>query len=425
MKIEIEKLIYGGAGIGHADGKAIFVKKSVPDDLLEINITKDKNNFAEGVIKEIIKPSPDRIEPKCPHFARCGGCDHQNISLENQLKFKQEIFAETLNRQGIETEILPILKTGDWAYRNVMRFYLVESCNKFLLAMHDLNNQLMPIQHCDLISEQANEIIQKFLAEINNSIEKEIFKQIRIRESLAFGEIMIELITNQPISKKDALITLAEQENIASLYNSIGTNERELQRRLLFGSPIIFDKIGKYKFQISPESFFQTNSSGAEILYNQIKKLADIKMGDSVLDLFCGTGSIGIYLSTLAKSVTGIEINQQAVNDAQANAKINKIPNVEFLCANLSDPQQYSNITIKQFNVVILDPPRSGLTPELILQLYKLSNFKLLYVSCDPATFARDIKEFSKHNFVLKKVQPVDLFPQTFHIESVGLLIQA
>jgi len=425
MKIEIEKLIYGGAGIGHADGKAVFVKKSVPSDTLEVNIAKDKKNFAEGIIEKVIKPSFDRIEPKCLHFQNCGGCDYQNISLTNQLKFKQEIFVETLKRQGIETKILPIIATGDFNYRNVMRFYLIENCNKLSLAMHDINNSLIPISRCYLISEQANEIIQKFLIVINNSIEKDIYRQIRIRQSHTFDKIMIELITEQPIAIKDSLVALAKQEGIASLYNSIGENDRELDRRLLFGSPIIFDKIGKYKFQISPESFFQTNTFGAEILYDQIKEIAGTKMGDRVLDLFCGTGSIGIYLSTIAKSVFGIEINQNAVNDAKANARINKIPNIKFICADLSAPQQWNNEAIEQSNLIILDPPRSGLSPALIETLSSLlvpRSSSLVYVSCDPATFARDIKEFAKYNFVLKKVQPVELFPQTFHIECVGLI---
>jgi 23S rRNA (uracil1939-C5)-methyltransferase len=453
MKLEIEKLIFEGKGLGHdrtdlsvsETGKAIFVKKSVPGDELEVEITKDKKSFAEAIIKDIIKPSSDRITPKCPYFDRCGGCDHQNIAYKNQLKFKEEIFKETLSRANIETEILPIIPGGDaeFYYRNVIRFFFTKDKDgQIAFAMHDYAdfNQLVLIDSCLLQSETNNKMLTAIKKVLNNSTTAQqsdtilsSLSQLRIREGKGTGEFMLEFITkDNDLPYKEELLAMLKREfpEIKSCYHTT-SRERDLsraRRRLLFGSPIIYEKIGKFTFQISPESFFQTNSLGIKTLYDKIKEFAEIKIGDSVLDLFCGTGTIGIYLSTLAKKIIGVDIVQDAINDANSNAKINKAKNCEFICANVNSwLRQYDNIAMKQFNKIILDPPRDGLNRELVYSLCDLSktiDFQLIYVSCNPATFARDIRVFKENGLELKKVQPVDMFPQTHHIECIGIILK-
>lgn len=455
MKIKIEKLIYEGWGIGHDEnGRAIFVKKSVPGDILEVKIVKEKKSYAEAVIEKIIKPSPKRIDPPCPYFDLCGGCEHQNISYPDQLKFKEEIFRETLDRAGIETEILPIIQASEpFYYRNSIRFFLIEKEDgQKVFTRHNYlyDDGLVEAESCLLQSTKSNEIL-KLVATTLNNYDKPLgsFYQIKIREGKKTLEFMVELMTdtgNLPFESelKSALKTIPE---IKSLYHTVtpGRTLRNVRRRLLFGSPIIFEKIGKYKFQISPDSFFQTNSLGVHTLYDKIKEFADIQIGDRVIDLFCGTGTIGIYLSTLAEEVIGVELVQSAINDANSNAKINKVQNCEFVCAdanrwlekyssNLSvtrDKLREKSITNSsrpmssndnRFNKIIIDPPRAGLTKGLIQKLTTY-NFELItYISCNPATFARDIKEFEKHGLKLKKVQPLDMFPQTHHLECVGLI---
>lgn len=431
MKIKIEKLIYEGWGIGHDEnGRAIFVKKSVPGDLLEVKVIKEKKNFAQALIEKIIEPSHFRIEPKCPYFNRCGGCEHQNISYTNQLKFKEEIFLETLTRQGIETEILPIIQASEpFYYRNSIRFFLVEKpSGTKILTRHDYQNidKFIEADSCLLQSEKSNQILNTIVNTLNTEKQRPLdgLFQIKIRESKFTDEFMVELMTeNSKLSFESELKTeLKKIPEIKSLYHTVtpAKNLHKIRRRLLFGSPIIFEKIGKYKFQISPDSFFQTNSLGIKTLYDKIKEFAEIQPGERVLDLFCGTGTIGIYLSTAAKEIVGVELVQSAINDAKINAKINNIHNCEFVCADATKwLEQNKNIV---FDKIIVDPPRAGLSKKTVKLLSTLSFSLLTYVSCNPATFARDIKLFENFGLKLKKVQPIDMFPQTHHLECVGLI---
>ena len=441
MKIKIEKLVFEGYGLGHdSEGKAVFVKRSVPEDELEVEIIKDKNNFREGIIKEIIKASPYRIAPACPHFDRCGGCEHQNVAYQDQLKFKDEIFREVLARARIETEILPIIAGSDHElhYRNTQRFFVMKKCGKYSFAMHDYANlsELIPIKECRLQSETGNKILSAVTAALNektiqlpNGKEQTYsnISQLRLREGKGTGEFMFEFITkSEQFECKAELISLLKTSfpEVKSCYQTVTNNDNlfNARRKLLFGSPIIHEKIGRFTFQISPESFFQTNSAGAKTLYDKIKEFADIKIGDRVLDLFCGTGTIGLYLSTLAKSVAGIELVQNGINDAKANARINHITNVDFICTDAA--KWLSENMDKNFDKIIVDPPRQGLNKEVINLLSASSFDGLVYASCNPATFVQDIKEFEKLGLKLKKVQPVDMFPQTHHIECIGLISQ-
>lgn len=446
MKLKIEKLIFEGFGLGHdSDGRAVFVRKSVPGDEVEVNIIKDKKNFKEGIVTQVITPSSKRIIPPCPHFDHCGGCEHQNIAYKNQLKYKDEIFKEVLSRAKIETEALPIISGSDdeFYYRNTIRFFIsTDDQGNLIYQMHDFAdyNSLVEIKSCLLQSEFANELMAKFKDLFFPLLSKEglgavqestPFTSIRIREGKATGEFMIELFTqnSKSIDKKQLTSFLSQFSQIKSAYLCEAQDQtlRNVRRQLILGSPIIREKIGKFTFQISPDSFFQTNSLGVKTLYDKIKEFAEVKVGDTILDLYCGTGTIGLYLSTLAKKVIGIEINQNAINDATANAKINHISNTEFICADINRwlpknnniaMQQYSNLT------VIIDPPRAGLDKAVIENLCKLptENSQLVYVSCNPATFVRDIKEFEKLGMRLKKVQPIDMFPQNHHIECIGLI---
>ncbi|MFA7254214.1 MAG: 23S rRNA (uracil(1939)-C(5))-methyltransferase RlmD [Patescibacteria group bacterium] len=465
MHIKIEKLIYEGWGLGRTpEGKPIFVKKSVPGDLIDVEIVKDKKSYFEGRIMKIIKPSSRRINSLCPHFDRCGGCDHQNIAYPNQLKFKEEIFRETMARQGIESDILPIVpgSNEELYYRNTIRFFFINENGKTNFAMHDFEDskKMIPIEGCLLQSKTCNSIL-KALRETFNDCSRQSKKnnyssseggkfsnnetieqcnnvfsslwQLRVREGKFTNEFMVEIITSSrelPL-RQEIVDTLKSITGVKSIYHTIALNKSNYnwQRRLIFGSPIIYEKAGKFTFQLSPESFFQTNSLGLKTLYDKIKEFAEIKMGDRILDLYCGTGTIGIYLSTLAKNVVGVELVQSAINDANANSRINKLSNCEFICADtMSWLKQYGNSAMKQFDKIILDPPRQGLGKKIIEDLSKLyefsgfSSLELIYTSCNPATFARDIKEFEKRDFKLKKVQPIDMFPMTHHIECVGIL---
>lgn len=429
MQVEIEKMGFGGVGIGHLnDGRVVFVKKTVPGDLIDTNLTDQKKDYAFGIISHVIKPSKIHIDPPCQYFFQCGGCDHQNINYENQLKIKEELIRETLTRQKINVTAEPIIAGSDeiFYYRNSIRYMFLLDRNKHIyFARHNYqnNNKLVIIDKCMLQSEKSNLILEKLQTYINNNVEyKTSFWQLKIREGKNTNEIMVEIITsdNDLPQEKGIIKVLSQIQEVKSIYHTVAPAKSllRLRRRLIFGSAVIYEKIGAYKFQISPESFFQPNSSATKNLYDLIKKYAEIEFGDEIVDLFCGTGSIGIYLSTLVKKVTGIEIVPEAIRDARDNAKINKITNTEFICSDATD----IDIKLLSNKIIILDPPRAGLKKNLITKLAKAKFKRIIYVSCNPSTFARDLKLFMEKGIVAKKIQPIDMFPQTHHIELVAEL---
>ncbi len=433
LKVRIEKLVYEGWGIGHAEnGRTLLVKKAVPGDLIEVKVVKDKKTFAECAIKEIIEPSLKRVNPPCPYFGQCGGCDHQNIAYQDQLKFKNAIFAETLSRAGIDLKPEPIwpVSPEPFYYRNSIRFFFrLDRDNRLSFARQaSHSNGLVPIESCLLQSETANEIMRRIKNQINENIaDRAGFWQLKIRQGKKTAEFMVEIITSMETlpGERGIVAELKSLSGIKSIYHTVAPAKslKKMRRRLIFGSPIIREKIGRFIFQISPQSFFQTNPLGAKTLYDVIKKYADLGMGDRVVDIFCGTGTIGIYLSTLAKEVIGVEIVPEAVRDARDNAKINKVHNCQFIC---DDSENWLSANLSALcsplSIIILDPPRAGLTKRTIDLLSKTDFKKIVYVSCNPATFARDVKTFSEQGIELQKVQPIDMFPQTHHIECVGLL---
>ncbi|MEI8143582.1 MAG: 23S rRNA (uracil(1939)-C(5))-methyltransferase RlmD [Candidatus Berkelbacteria bacterium] len=431
MKIKIEKLIYEGWGLGHQEnGRPVFVKKAVPDDTLEVNIVKEKKSFDIGQIKSITDPSEKRIKPFCPHFDRCGSCEHQCLSYPDQLAAKADIFRELFERSKIRTEIFPIISGSDPIYyRGNMRYgFVLDDENQIHLAMHDyMTNQPFAITECYLQSKAAIAIALSIVDFINTRIEhKNSFWQLKIRDGKYTGDIMVEIITTGEVlpDKNGFISMLKKNPTVTSAYHTVSPARSLLaaHRHLLFGSPIIHEKIGKFIFQISPDSFFQTNSLGVKNLYDQIKKFANVEMGDTVIDLYCGTGTIGIYLSTLAKKVIGVESVQAAINDAKANAKINKVHNVEFILADATKWLEKQPANEINNTILILDPPRAGLQRELIKKISTLGLKKIVYVSCNPATFARDITIFASYGLKLEKVQPIDMFPQNHHIECIGVI---
>ncbi len=431
MSTKIEKIIYEGWGLGIDDQsqKKVLIKKTVPGDLVEFNTVKEKPNYIEGEISNIIEPSKFRIEPQCKSFDQCGGCDHQNISSLDQLRFKEAVFAETLERAKIDVKIEKIIagSTQCYFYRNVMRYFFVENNGEISISMNRTNYKdgLLPITNCLLLSRDSQDIINGLLCIINKNASAEAFllSQLRIRHGKNTDQYMIEIITKTNIlpCEKEIIDYFKKLEKVKSLYHTVSsaTNLSDGRRRLLIGSPVIFEKIGAYTFQISPESFFQTNSLGVKNLYDKIKEIADLKIGENVLDLYCGTGTIGIYLSALSKKVVGVELVSKAIADAKDNAKINKRTNVEFYCG---DSARFLQKNKEKFDVIIVDPPRAGLSKDTIKNLKIGNKQRIVYVSCNPATFARDINLLKDSGILLQKVQPIDMFPQTHHIECIGIL---
>ena len=395
--IEITSLDHNGKGIGKLNNKIVFVENALPNEIVEINITKEKKNFIEANIKSIIKKANNRIESACPFFFNCGGCDLLHLSYENSLKFKQDKIENIVNRYlKKKIKINKIVKCdNNFHYRNKTTFQVKEKIGFYKNKTYDI----IPINNCLISSHLINDSI-KYL----QKLELKLINKIICRSSE--DELMIILETNN-----DNLDISILKEIATSIY--IKNNSKY---KLIHGKKYITEKIGNYKYLVSPDSFFQVNINTCFKLYSKIKEYAGTN--NSILDLYCGTGSIGIFVSE-TNNVLGVEINKYAIKDAIENAKLNNIQNISFICG--ESGKELENINFIP-NIIIIDPPRSGLSKEAIKNILKIKPKKLIYVSCDPMTFVRDLNLLNE-KYEIIEITPFDMFPNTKHVECLGFLV--
>ena len=437
--------------MAHKDELVIFVDDAIPGDKVKALVHKKKKDFWEARSIEIISPSPDRIDPLCKHFQFCGGCKWQNIEYEKQLEYKQLLVEEALNRIGKvdNFNMLPIVGADPvYAYRNKMEFSFsqrrwltpAELADKslsmeFALGLHvpGTFEKVLNIDSCLLQSELANTILDRVKHWAKNSgleayhlrLHTGILRFLVIRHSSATGEMMINLVTAEDVSEQFSPFAnelAGEFPQIVSIVNNI--NDRVAQvafgdkEILIWGRSHIVDGIGDFRFEISANSFFQTNTNQAEKLYALVEDFAELTGNETILDLYSGTGTIAIYLSRHAKKVIGIELVEDAVINARKNAEYNNVQNCEFVKGDMKDIfPGFSTVP----DILVIDPPRAGMHKDVVNEILRLKPARIVYVSCNPTTLARDIELLSTE-FVLDKVQAVDMFPHTYHIESVALL---
>lgn len=387
------------------DGKTVFVENTVPGDIVNICVKKNKKNYSIATVANFIKYSCNRIKPKCPYFDKCGGCDLQNISYSDQLIFKEEKVKEILERFANvdRSKVKSILNNveNQFNYRNKLTLQVDKK-----IGLYGKNSyNLVPIDKCLISSKKINEIISI----IEENINLENINQVVIRNSFYNNKIMV--IFKCKNVNIDNLIKLKD------FVDSIYINEKK-DYKLVYGLEYLEEKIGDYIFKISPDSFFQVNTIMCEKLYNKIIEYGNFKGNENVLDLYCGTGTIGIYISKYVKNVIGYEINKYAIMNAQDNLKINNVYNANFYCG--SSELSFENVT-NNIDTIIVDPPRSGLNSETIQGIINVKPCKVIYVSCDPVTLARDLKIIGEYYDVIE-VTPVDMFPNTKHVECVSVL---
>lgn len=401
-KIMITNLDHQGRGIGRINEKIVFVPFSLPNEEVDIKLTKIKKNFLEGELINVLSTNDSRIEPICPYFKICGGCDLQHLSYDEQLKFKEEKIKNIITKYVGNYEIDSIIPSKDiYNYRNKITFQI----NNYLGFFGKKSYDFIKVDKCFLANNNINQYI-----EIINKLDLNCINQVVIRSNLK-GEILIIFELNNLIDE-NKLIKLFENTNV-----SVVTHFKNKYKTLI-GNNFLIEEIGDLKFIISPSSFFQVNTKQTFNLYNKVLEYSDLTKNEFVLDLYCGTGTIGLFLSRFAKKVIGIEINNDAIIDANKNKKLNNIENCEFISGDVS-----KIITEKNYNpdVIVVDPPRSGLDNNTINQIIRFKSKKIVYVSCDPMTLARDLKLLSEY-YDIKKITPVDMFPNTYHVESVVLL---
>lgn len=394
--IEITSLDHNGRGLGKLNNKIVFVENALPGEIVDLKIIKEKKNFVEAEVNSLIKKSNNRIESPCPYFDICGGCDLLHISYDDQLKFKQDKIENIINRY-LNTKIKTnkiVRSDSNFNYRNKTTFQVKEKIGFYKNKTYDI----VPIDKCliskPLINKSINYLKQLDLKKINKII-------CRATED----ELMIIIDTNNLNLNIDILKEIA-----TSIY--IKTNKEYI---LKYGNKYITQKLGDYKYLVSPDSFFQINENICTKLYYKIKEY--VEENKNVLDLYCGTGSIGIFVSK-NNNVLGIEINDSAIKDAIKNTEINNIKNINFICG--ESGKELNNINFNS-DVIIVDPPRSGLSKETIQNILKFKPDTLIYVSCDPMTLVRDLNLLDiEYNII--ELTPFDMFPNTKHVESLVLL---
>ncbi len=359
---EIKALDYYGRGIIKENDKVIFVNNALVGEIVEINIIKNKKKYMEANVSSYIKQSPLRTQPPCPYYNKCGGCNIMHMPYDEQLKFKENKVKETMYKFKINTIIKPIIPTKQFNYRNKITLQVENKIGLY----EKQSNKIVEIKKCLLVDEKINKIIK--------NIKNYNGKQIVIR---------------------------ANNEEARIVENDLFAN-----------------KMKNFNLVMSKSSFFQVNSEGMIKLYDKVLEYADVDKNSNVLDLFCGIGTIGIYISPYCKKVLGIEINEQAIENANINKKNNNIENIRFIAG---DVEKIIKEIDFQPNIVIVDPPRSGLDKNCIEKLLNLKVKKIVYVSCDVITLARDLSKLSSV-YNVTEITPVDMFANTYHVECVSVL---
>ena len=453
--VTIDRLVYGGEGIASDEGFKIFVPDVAPGDEALVQIRRVKSSYAEGVVKEIVKPSPLRIAARCKHFDVCGGCKWQFLAYDEQLKVKEQQVRDSVERLGgLSADlVLPIVgNDSPWFYRNKMEFSFGVSVppDSFEPGETQLgfyppgyHFEVFDLKECFLQSEWAVEVVQKVRAfAIEHKIpvydshsHEGLLKTLMVREGKNTGERMVVLTTSTGLfEQKEAFIELfADDASVTSLYwNSVYQVPGQptwVEQNLLAGKEaltevLILENGEKLEFDILPQAFFQTNTLQAQKLYSKALELAGLTGAEVVYDLYCGTGTIGLFCAHKAKQVLGIEVNESAVESAQSNALKNGIKNIRFYLGSVE--QRLNELSgmgeDSRPDVVIVDPPRAGLGEKVVGDCAAFGAAKIVYVSCNPTTMARDLKQFAELGYTTQSVQPVDMFPQTHHVECVCLL---
>lgn len=400
-KVEVTKLDHQGRGIAKINDKIIFIPNALPEETVDVDIILEKKKYYEGIIKETINASDKRIKSICPYFEECGGCQFLNMNYQDSLDYKQNKVEEIMNKYlGIKIKINNIVAfDNNLYYRNKTTFQVKNDIGFF----KEKTNTLIPVDKCYISDIKINDIYKA----IKDNINLTNVKQVIIRATKNTLESMAIFKTSNYIDNKKIIDIL--KKKVDSIY---------INDELIYGKGKIIENLCNKNFYISPSSFFQVNTLQAEKLYNKAIAYADIKKEDTVLDLYCGTGTIGIVASDKAKKVIGIELNKEAIKDANENKKLNNINNIEFYAGDVGKILNKNNY---KPDIIIVDPPRVGLDSLALSQILNIRPKKLVYVSCDLMTLARDLKLLS-NDYDILELTPVDMFPYTAHVESVCAL---
>jgi len=416
LRCTVNGISHQGEGVARIDGKAVFIPNALPGEIVDIEIVEERSRYSRGRIDSIIQGSPERINARCPHYYDCGGCAYQHVEYSRELDLKRQVVQDSLRRIGhIDIEVKPVLGIQPpWHYRNKVTWQIVKDGKHTCLAYYrGSSHDWVKVSDCQIISasmQEASNYLNQTLAEM----------KIRpgatavVRQSAVDGSLLLIIYGLDKAPAKSTIIKLGKR--FASVYFSLDNSKTITHTS---GLEYLEGRLGDIKCRISPESFFQVNQQQADRMMEIIKDKAALNGSQVVLDAYCGTGTITLNMANRASSVVGIESNQTAVEDAIHNAMHNHITNAEFIAGSCEKVLPSLN---KSFDLVLLDPPRSGCQPRVIDAVISSQPTKIIYVSCNPSTLARDLALFKKSGYTPLEVQPVDMFPRTHHVETVALL---
>ena len=442
IDVMFEDLTHDGAGVAKVDGYPIFVPNGLPGEKAKVKVIKVNKGYGFGRLMEILEESPYRVEPECPIYKECGGCQLQHLSYEGQLKAKEKQVRDVLQRIGKleNVKVHPVLgMENPWHYRNKSQVPIGEHEGGLIGGFYQQrSHQIIDMKEC-LIQQEKNDEVIRVVKEICNQYgvkaydeerHKGDLRHIMARYGLVSGEVMIVFITRtHELANKKKIIDdiLTRIPGVKSIVQNVNSKKTNVifgnETNVMWGEEVIYDYIGEIKFAISARSFYQVNPEQTKVLYDKALEYAGLSGAETVIDAYCGIGTISLFLAQKAGKVYGVEIVPEAIEDAKRNAELNGITNVEFAVGEAETviPNWYDEGV--KADVLVVDPPRKGCDEKLLQTIINMKPKKVVYVSCNPATLARDLRVLEDGGYRTVEVQPVDMFPQTSHVECVVQLI--
>ncbi len=441
IELHVHGLGHSGEGVGRHEGLTVFIPGGVPGDTLGVKIVEVKKNYARAELMNVVLPSPSRVAPPCPFVGECGGCQLQHIEYGAQLDLKRQQVVDALERLGKLTGVTvhPTLGMGTpWQYRNKAQFPVGLRSGKVVAGFFaPSSHRIIDIEDCAIqhplgnrVMQEVKELAAKFGVPIyDERTHQGVLRHVLARVGRGTGEVMAVLVTNGPDfpnGKKIAQALMERVPGLVSVVQNINPERTNVvlgrKSRVLAGQDSITDFIGDLKFAISSVSFFQVNPEQTEVLYGKALEYAGLTGTETVLDVYCGIGTISLYLARQAKEVVGIEVVPPAIEDARANAELNGITNARFVCGDAAVEMPRLAEEGTRADVIVVDPPRKGCDEPVLHAMAKVGPRRVVYVSCNPASLARDLAILGTLGYRTVEVQPVDMFPHTAHVECVALV---
>lgn len=437
LTVHIEDLTHDGAGVAKVDGYPLFIQGGLPNETAEIHVLKTLKNYGFAKLKNIVEPSPFRVDAPCPVFGECGGCQLQHLSYEGQLAWKENMVRNVMKRIGkIDAPVLPVKgMEKPWEYRNKSQIPFALEDGQVLAGFYQSkSHRIADTNTCLIQSDEADRLLRVIkekaleldLIPYNEETKKGQLRHLVVRKGRATEEVMVVLVTKHSnLSKKDAIIELIREvePNVTSIMQNVNSRNTNVifgdETNVVWGKAVIEDLIGDVRFEISARSFYQVNPVQTEVLYKQALDYAQLSGDETVIDAYCGIGTISLFLAQQAKQVLGVEIVPQAIEDAKRNAELNGFTNTYFEAGPAEEviPKWYAEG--KTADVLVVDPPRKGCDEALLTTIIEQRPKRVVYVSCNPATLARDLRILEDGGYKTMEVQPVDMFPQTTHVEVI------